>query len=62
MNGRMLWVWGGSDSGVNPSPLSVANRVVGRTGSLSRMVLRIASTQEGINSLTLNSVRPASSS
>ena len=42
--------------------LNVANRVLGRTGSFSRMVLRIASMPEAINSFASNGVLPASNS
>ena len=47
---------------VNSSPLSVAKRVLGRTGSFSRMVLRMASMPCDISSLASNGVLPASSS
>ena len=40
----------------------VARRVLGRCGSFSRMVLRIASMPEAISSLASNGVLPASSS
>ena len=47
---------------VSSSPFSVASRVLGRTGSFSRIVLRIASMPEAISSFASNGVLPASNS
>jgi len=47
---------------VNSSPRKVASFVLGRVGSFSRMVLRIASMPCDINSFASNGVLPASNS
>jgi hypothetical protein len=47
---------------VNSSPFNVASRVLGRTGSFSRIVFTIASMPEAISSFASNGVLPASNS